>query len=73
MGDSVTRLGDLLDFGQLFKACSNNYFVQIANISRQFLKMSKYFIFHVKLFLGNFYRYLCDFLLVTLNWAIAVD
>ena len=73
MGDSVTRLGDLLDFGQLFKACGNNYFSQIANISRQFLKMSKYFIFHVKLFLGNFYRYLCDFLLVTLNWAIAVD
>ena len=21
---SVTRLGDLLDFGQLFKACGNN-------------------------------------------------
>ena len=23
---SVTRLGDLLHFGQLFKACGNNYF-----------------------------------------------
>ena len=23
-GGSVTRLGDLLDFGQLFKACGNN-------------------------------------------------
>ena len=27
---SVTRLGDLLYFGQLFKACANNYFAQIA-------------------------------------------
>ena len=34
---SVTRLGDLLYFGQLFKACGNNYFAQIANIFRQFL------------------------------------
>ena len=24
--DSVTRLGELLDFGQLFKAFGNNYF-----------------------------------------------
>ena len=29
---SVTRLGDLLDFGQLFKACSNNEFAQISYI-----------------------------------------
>ena len=29
---SVTRLGDLLHFGQLFKACGNNYFAQIAHI-----------------------------------------
>ena len=27
--DSVTRLGDLSDFGQLFKAFGNNYFGQI--------------------------------------------
>ena len=33
---SVTRLGDLLHFGQLFKACGNNYFTQIAHIFRQF-------------------------------------
>ena len=34
---SVTRLGDLLDFGQLFKAFGNNYFALISHIFRQFL------------------------------------
>ena len=34
---SVTRLSDLLHFGQLFKACGNNYFAQIDHIFRQFL------------------------------------
>ena len=35
---SVTRLGDLLDFGQLFKGCDNNYFAQIAHILGIFCK-----------------------------------
>ena len=35
--DSVTRLGDLLYFGQLFKANGNNYFAQNAHIFQQFL------------------------------------
>ena len=34
---SVTRLGDLLDFGQVFKAFGNNYFAQISHTLRQFL------------------------------------
>ena len=34
---SVTRLGGLLPFGKLFKACGNNYFAQIAHIFMQFL------------------------------------
>ena len=34
---SVTRLGDLLHFGQLIKACGNNYFAQIAHKFRQLL------------------------------------
>ena len=34
---SVTRLGDLLDFGQLFNAFGNNLFAQIFHILRQFL------------------------------------
>ena len=33
----VTRLGDLLDFGQLFKAFGNNSFAEISYILRQFL------------------------------------
>ena len=33
---SVTRLGDLLDFGQLFKAFGNKKFAQIYHILRQF-------------------------------------
>ena len=34
--DSVTRLGDFLDFGQVFKAIGNNKFAQISHILRQF-------------------------------------
>ena len=34
---SVTRYGDLLDLGQLFKAFGKNKFAQIAHILRQFL------------------------------------
>ena len=38
---SVTRLGNLLHFGQLFKHCDSNYFAQLAHIFREFLKVSK--------------------------------
>ena len=34
---SVTRLGDLLEFGQLFKAFGNNKFAEISHINWQFL------------------------------------
>ena len=34
---SVTRLSDLLDFGQLFKACGNTYFAQMSLILCQFM------------------------------------
>ena len=34
---SVTRLGDLLDFGQLFKVFAINLFVQISHILSKFL------------------------------------
>ena len=33
---SVTRLGDLLDFGQLFEAFGNNQFAQISHILGNF-------------------------------------
>ena len=33
---SVTRFGNLLDFGQVFKAFGNSKFAQISHILRQF-------------------------------------
>ena len=35
--DSVTRLGNFLHFGKLFKAFGNNEFAQISHMLRQFL------------------------------------
>ena len=58
---SATRLGDLLHFGQLFKACDKIYFAQIAYILGNFCKGSKSLIFLVKSFLGNIYRHLATF------------
>ena len=57
---SVTRLGNLLHFGQLSKACGNNYFAHMLGI---FVKLSKFHIFLVESFLGNFYRHLATFYL----------
>ena len=52
---SVTRLGGLLHSGQLFKACGNNYFTEIAQILMQFLQWCQ------KLsFLNNFWATLID-------------
>ena len=34
----MTRLGNLLDFGQLFKAFCNTYFAQISHIFGNFCK-----------------------------------
>ena len=45
LGSSVNRLGDLLDFGQVFKAFGNNQFAQISHIHRQFCKCVQ--IYHV--------------------------
>ena len=50
-GRQCDQIGDLLNFGQLFKACGNNYFAQIAHI---FVKVSKSFIFLVKSFWATF-------------------
>ena len=70
----MTRLGDLLHFGQLFEACGNNYFAQIAHILGNYCKDVKIFHFLMKSFLGNFYR-LGEFLLVTLvaMWVGVVE
>ena len=58
---SVTRLGDLLDFGQLFKACGNNSFAQIARILGKFCEVVKIFHFSSEIILGNYYRHLAIF------------
>ena len=55
MLSSVTRLGDFLNFWQIFKAFGSNNIAQITHICRQFfVKVSKYLISLVKSFLGNF-------------------
>ena len=58
---SVTRSGDLLDFGQLFKAFGNNLFGQISHILRHFFKDVKIDHFSSESILGNFYRHLAIF------------
>ena len=50
---SVTRLGDFLDFGQLFKAFGTNYFAQISHILRQICKGVKIFNFCGEILFGQ--------------------
>ena len=64
---SVTRLGALLHFGQLFKAYGNNYFTQIIHMFIQFLKGFKNFHFSSEIIFGQLLQALGDFLLVTLE------
>ena len=59
--NSVTRLGDFLHFGHLFKYCGNNYFAQIAHILGNSCKGVKIFHFLVESYLGNFFRHLATF------------
>ena len=58
---SVTRLGNLLHYGQHFKACGQQLFCPNCPHFGNFLKVSKSFIFIGKSFLGNFYRHLVTF------------
>ena len=60
-GSSVTRLGDLLHFGQLFKACGNNSFAQIYHFLGNFCKGVKFCHFSSEIILGTFYRHLATF------------
>ena len=53
VADSVTRLGDLLDFGQFFKPFGNNQFAQISHILRQLLKGVKNFKFSSEIIFGQ--------------------
>ena len=53
VGSSVTRLGNLLHFRQLFKACGNYYFAQIAQILVNFCKCVKIFLFSIGIIFGQ--------------------
>ena len=63
---SVTRLGDLLDFGQRFKALGHNLFAQISNFLDNFCEGVKIFHFSSENIFGQLLYTFGDFLLVTL-------
>ena len=63
---SVTILGHLLHFDQLYKVCGNNYLAQIAHILRQFLYRCKNLSFSSEIILGQLLQRFGNFLLVTL-------
>ena len=50
---SVIRLSNLLHFGQLFKACGNNYFAQITQILGNFCKGVTIFLFSSGIIFGQ--------------------
>ena len=60
MLNSVTILGDLFHFGQLFKARGNNYLAQIAHILGNYVSV-KIFHFSCEIILGICYRHLVTF------------
>ena len=68
ISSSVTRLGNSLHFGQLFKACGNNYFAQIAHIFRQFFEGVKNFHFSSEIIFGPLYRHLATFYWSRWSW-----
>ena len=62
----MTWLGDLLHFGQLFKACGNKYFAQIAYIFSNFCNYVEIFHFASEIIFGQLLLTFGDVLLVTL-------
>ena len=63
---SVTRLGDLLQVGQLFKASGSNHFDRIAHVLSNFCKGVKIFQFSSRIIFGQLLQIFGNFLLVTL-------
>ena len=51
----MTRLGDLLHFGQLFKDCGNNYFAQIVHILGDFCIVVEIFHFSSEISFGQLF------------------
>ena len=70
LGASMTRLGDLLHFGQLFKASGSNYYDQIAHVLGIFCKGVKIFHFFSGIIFVQLLQIFGDFLLVTLLGAL---
>ena len=62
----MTRLGDLLRFGKLFKAGGNHYFAQIVHILGNFCKGVKIFHFTREILFVQLLWTFGNFLLVTL-------
>ena len=62
----MTRMGNLLDFRQLFKACGNNYFRKITHILGIFCKGVKIFVVSRGIIFGQLLETFGDFFLVTL-------
>ena len=65
--DSVTRLGDLLDVGQLFKACGTIILPESLTFSGKFCKGVKIYHFSSEIFFGQLLQTFGDFLLLTLD------
>ena len=63
---SVTRLGDLLDFGQLFKAFGNNLICPNPTFLGNLCKGVKIFYFSSEIIFGQLKSTFANFLLVTL-------
>ena len=57
----MTRLGDLLDFGQLFNASGNKNMPKSLTFIGNFWKGFKIYPFSSEVILGNFYRHLAIF------------
>ena len=58
---SVTRLGDLLDFGHFLKPLAIINLPKSSTFLRIFCKVVKIYPFSIEIILGNFYRHLAIF------------
>ena len=67
MNHSVSRLANLLDFGQLFKALGHNYFLKSPTFLGNFCKGVKIFNCPSEIIFGQLLETFRDFYLVTLN------
>ena len=67
---SVTRLGNLLDFGQIFQAFGNNHFPKSPTFLGKFCRGAKIFNFSSEIIFGELLQTFGNFYLVTLTTTI---